>query len=76
MAGEHDSLWLQLGDQGREWLFSLDDDQLSLFEAINFAAPDENDWRIGQSERFRGRGLSVLHAVWHWREEQAKRKEE
>lgn len=41
MAGEHDSLWLQLGDQGREWLFSLDGDQLSLFEAINFAAPDE-----------------------------------
>ena len=34
-------LWLQLGDQGREWLFSLDGDQLSLFEAINFAAPDE-----------------------------------
>lgn len=41
MAGEHDSLWLQQGEQGREWLFSLDGDELSLFEAINFAAPDE-----------------------------------
>lgn len=38
-----------------------------------FAPPDENDWRIGQSEKLRGRGLGVLHAVWHWREEQAQR---
>jgi ribonuclease D len=38
-----------------------------------FAPPTENDWRIGRSERFRGPGLSVLHAVWHWREAQAQR---
>jgi ribonuclease D len=38
-----------------------------------FAAPDENDWRIGQSERLRGPGLGVLHAVWHWRQAQAER---
>jgi ribonuclease D len=38
-----------------------------------FAPADENDWRIGRSERLRGAGLSVLHAVWHWREETAKR---
>jgi ribonuclease D len=38
-----------------------------------FAAPGENDWRIGKSERLRGRGLAVLHAVWHWREDQARR---
>jgi len=38
-----------------------------------FAPPDENDWRIGKSERLRGRGLSVLHAVWHWRQTQAQR---
>jgi ribonuclease D len=38
-----------------------------------FSPPDENDWRIGQSERLRGAGLSVLHALWHWREEQARR---
>jgi len=38
-----------------------------------FAAPGENDWRIGRSERMRGKGLSVLHAVWHWREQQAER---
>ncbi len=38
-----------------------------------FAPATENDWRIGRSERLRGPGLSVLHAVWHWRESQAQR---
>ena len=38
-----------------------------------FSPPGENDWRIGHSERLRGHGLSVLHAVWHWRQEQAQR---
>jgi ribonuclease D len=38
-----------------------------------FSPPTENDWRIGRSERLRGTGLSVLHAVWHWRETQAQR---
>jgi ribonuclease D len=40
---------------------------------LGFAPPTENDWRIGRSERLRGRGLGVLHAVWHWREAQAQR---
>ena len=38
-----------------------------------FAPATENDWRIGRSERFRQAGLTVLHAVWHWREAQAQR---
>lgn len=38
-----------------------------------FAPATENDWRIGRSERLRGPGLGVLHAVWHWREAQAQR---
>ncbi len=38
-----------------------------------FAPADENDWRIGRSERLRGPGLPVLHAVWHWREQTAQR---
>lgn len=38
-----------------------------------FSPATENDWRIGRSERLRGPGLSVLHAVWHWREGQAQR---
>jgi ribonuclease D len=38
-----------------------------------FAPATEHDWRIGRSERLRGPGLSVLHAVWHWREAQAQR---
>jgi ribonuclease D len=33
-----------------------------------FAPPDENNWRVNGSERLRGRGLGVLHAIWHWRE--------
>ena len=38
-----------------------------------FSPPDENDWRIGRSERLRARGQGVLHAIWHWRQEQAQR---
>ncbi len=41
--------------------------------AEGFSPPDENDWRIGQSERLHGRGLGTLHALWHWREDQARR---
>ncbi len=33
-----------------------------------FTPPDEHSWRINGSEKLRGRGLSVLHALWHWRE--------
>ncbi len=38
-----------------------------------FAAPDENSWRINGSEKLRGRGLAVLHALWHWRESWAEK---
>ncbi len=38
-----------------------------------FAPATENDWRIGRSERLRGPGITVLHAIWHWRESQAQR---
>ncbi len=38
-----------------------------------FAPADDNDWRIGKSERLRGRSLAVLYAVWHWRQQQAER---
>jgi hypothetical protein len=41
MAGEHDSLWLQLGQQGAPWLFERDGDQLRIFQARNRAAVDE-----------------------------------
>ncbi|MBI5692879.1 MAG: HRDC domain-containing protein [Verrucomicrobia bacterium] len=41
--------------------------------AEGFAPATDNDWRIGRSERLRGAGLSVLHAIWHWRESQAQR---
>lgn len=38
-----------------------------------FPKDDEHDWRIGKSERLRGPGLGVLHALWHWREEWARK---
>jgi ribonuclease D len=41
--------------------------------STGFAPATDNDWRIGRSERLRGAGLAVLHAVWHWREQQAQR---
>jgi ribonuclease D len=38
-----------------------------------FPAPDGHGWRLGGSERLDGRGLCVLHAIWHWREAWAER---
>ena len=38
-----------------------------------FPRDDDNDWRIGRSERLRPPGLGVLHAIWHWREEWARK---
>jgi ribonuclease D len=55
-----------------EWLEQQCRAQIEAGSA-GFAAATENDWRIGRSERLRGAGLSVLHAVWHWREAQAQR---
>ena len=68
-----DILKRELKKLGRlEWLEQQCRAQIaSGFEG--FAPATENDWRIGRSERLRGPGLSVLHAVWHWREAQAQR---
>ncbi|GIZ13724.1 hypothetical protein [Pseudomonas sp. NCCP-436] len=41
MSGEHDSIWLQLGDQGSPWLFVHEGNQLRIFEAENRAQFDE-----------------------------------
>jgi hypothetical protein len=41
MSGEYDTLWLQLGKEGNEWVFVRDGDQLQIFEAVNRAQPDE-----------------------------------
>jgi ribonuclease D len=68
-----DLLRKELAKLGRlEW---LDQQCRAQIEAGSegFAPSDANDWRIGKSERLRGRALPVLHAVWHWREEQAER---
>lgn len=41
MSGEHDSLWLQLGEQGQSWLFEREGEQLRIYQALNRAAIDE-----------------------------------
>lgn len=41
MSGEYDSLWLQLGQEGNEWIFTRKGDQLQIFEALNRAQSDE-----------------------------------
>lgn len=38
-----------------------------------FTSPDENNWRIGGAEKLRGRGLAILHSLWHWRESWAEK---
>jgi ribonuclease D len=40
---------------------------------LGFPKDDENDWRIGRSERLRPYGLGALHAAWHWREDWARK---
>lgn len=68
-----DLLARELAKLGRtEWLEQQCRAQIEA-GSTGFAAATENDWRIGRSERLRGPGLSVLHAIWHWRETQAQR---
>lgn len=55
-----------------EWLEQQCQAQIAA-GAEGFAPPEENDWRIGPADRFRGPGLGALHALWHWREDQARR---
>ena len=38
-----------------------------------FPSADENDWRIGQSEKLHPHGQAMLHAVWHWRQTTAEK---
>jgi ribonuclease D len=68
-----DILTRELKRLGRlEWLQQQCEAQIAA-GSQGFAPPTDNDWRIGRSERLRGPGLSVLHAIWHWREQQAQR---
>lgn len=41
MAGEHDMLWLQGGNQGQNWIFAHEGNQLRLYPAVNQAAADQ-----------------------------------
>lgn len=55
-----------------EWLDQQCQRQIDA-AAAGFPGNDENAWRIGRSERLHSHGLAVLHAVWHWREEWARK---
>lgn len=55
-----------------EWLDQQCQAQINA-GAEGFTPPDENDWRIGQADKMNGPGLTTIHALWHWREEQARR---
>lgn len=68
-----DLLTQQLAELNRlDWLDQQCRRQIESAMA-GFPRDDDNAWRIGRSERLRPPGLSVLHAVWHWREEWARR---
>jgi ribonuclease D len=68
-----DILQRELKNKGRDgWLQQQCEAQIEAGTA-GFAPSTEHDWRIGKSERLRGRSLTVLHAIWHWRESQAQR---
>lgn len=55
-----------------EWLDQQCQRQIDA-AAAGFPGNDENAWRVGRSERLHSQGLAVLHAVWHWREEWARK---
>lgn len=68
-----DLLLAELEQRGRvDWLRQKCDWQIRT-ALSGFPKNDENSWRIGRSEHLRGRGLCVLHDLWHWRERQAER---
>ncbi len=68
-----DLLLAELEERGRvDWLRQKCDWQIRA-ALTGFPKADENSWRIGKSEHLRGRGLCVLHDLWHWREQQAER---
>ena len=68
LPGLRDRLKAELVRLGRlEWMEQKCRWQMAVAHE-GFTGPDENDWRINGSEKLRGRGLAVLHAIWHWRE--------
>jgi ribonuclease D len=73
LPGLRDRLRAELIRLGRlEWLEQKCRWQIEVARD-GFTAPDENAWRINGSEKLGGRGLAVLHALWHWREEWAEK---
>ncbi len=68
-----DLLTLRLKDLGRlDWLEQRCRWQIEAGKN-GFPVADENDWRIGKSEKLHARGQCVLQAVWHWREATAEK---
>ena len=73
LPGLHAKLAGELRALGRlDWL-RQQCDHLIESTTSGFPLPDENDWRIGRSERLRPAGLAVLHSLWHWRQDWARK---
>ena len=73
LPGLRDRLRSELVRLGRlEWLEQKCGWQIAVARD-GFTAPDENAWRVNGSEKLSGRGLAVLHALWHWRESWAEK---
>ena len=63
-----DKLTAHLRHLGRlDWLAQKCQWQIDVARE-GFAAADDAAWRIGGSEKLRGRGLAVLFSIWKWRE--------
>ncbi len=68
-----DLLTSELAALGRlDWLAQQCNRQIES-GLLGFPKDDDNDWRIGRSERLRPYGLGALHAAWHWREDWARK---
>ena len=68
-----DKLAAELRALGRlDWLRQQCDHLIDA-TTTGFPTEDENDWRIGRSERLRPAGQAVLHSLWHWRQDWARK---
>lgn len=68
-----DILHARLAELGRlEWMRQKCRWQIEN-ASVGFEKDQAHAWRIGGSERLHGAELAVLHAVWHWREQEAER---
>lgn len=70
-----DILMSQLNDLGRAaWYQEMCESMVAQTARTRESDPDEL-WRIKGSKEVRGRALALVKEIWHWREEEAKRRD-